>query len=179
MDSSESNLAKTVYMVIQSLLEKGIFSPHPENVMIERVGNRDIYPCGRRGPEGLDLSQLEWAAKEGRFWFSGPIKAMKIIIDKGSVQGDLRLEVDRMVFATSLNTLNYHDFEAVADKLREHARQLGLELAFQQPTATYNATLLLSSEKPLSEENVNDFIEKIHILHQSKMQNNHHTCFRS
>lgn len=106
-------MAKTVHMVVRSLLEKGVFSPHPEKVVIERVGNPDVYPCGRRGSEGLDLSQLEWAAKEGRFWFSGPIKAMKIITDKGSVQGELRLEVDRMVFATSLNTLNYHYFKAV------------------------------------------------------------------
>jgi hypothetical protein len=168
MDSSEPNLTRTVYLVIRILLEKGVFSPHPENVMIERVGNKDVYPCGRSyGAEGLDLSQLEWAAKEGHFWFNGPIKAIKIIIDKGLIQGDLRLELDRMLFETSLNTLNYHDFEAVANKLREVAQQLGLKLAFQQPTATYNVTLVVSSEKSLSAENVSDFIKKIHILHRS------------
>lgn len=166
--SSESDLTKTVYLVIRSLLEKGVFSSHPENVMIERVGYKGIYPCGRSyGPEGLDLSQLEWAAKVGHFWFNGPISAIKIIVDKGSVQGDLRLEVDRILFTTSLSTLNYPDFEAVASKLRDVALQLGLELAFQPSTATYNVTLAVSSEKPLSADNSIDFIGKIHTLHRS------------
>jgi hypothetical protein len=148
MNPSKPELAKIVYLVIRSLLQKGLLSPGPENVIIERAGIKDIYPCGRSyGPEGLDLSQLEWAAKEGRFWFIGPVKAIKIIMDKGSIQGDLRLEAERMLFTTSLNTLNYHDFETVVNKLREVAQQLGVELDFQQPATMCNVTLVVSSKK--------------------------------
>lgn len=168
MNPSETNLVKTVYWIIRSLLKRGVFSPRPENVVIERVGNREIYPCRRAyGPHGLDLSQLEWAAKEGRFWFDGPVKAIKIIIDKGPVQGDLQLGVNKIVFTTSLNTLNYNNFETVANRLKEVARQLGLELEFRQSTGRYNVTLIVSSETFLSVDNVNDFVEKLHILHQS------------
>jgi len=163
----EPGLIKTILLIIRSLLRKGVFSPRPENVMIERVGYDPIYPCGRSyGPEGLDLSQLEWAAKEGHFWFSGPIKAIKIVIDKGSMQGDLELGIDRMVFITSLSTLNYRNFEAVANRLEETARQLKLKIDFQ-PIGSYNIKLVVSSETSLSVNTVNEFINKLHILHQS------------
>ena len=59
MNPSEIGSPETIYLVIRSLLQKGIFSSHSENVLIERVGNRDIYPCGRSyGPEGLDLTKV-------------------------------------------------------------------------------------------------------------------------
>jgi hypothetical protein len=36
----------------------------------------DVAPCGKSySLERLDLSQLEWAAKVGHFWFLGPVKA--------------------------------------------------------------------------------------------------------
>jgi hypothetical protein len=167
MNSSESNLTKTVYTVIWSLLQQGVFSPQPENVAIERAAGNDIYPCRRSyGAEGLDMSQLEWAAKEGRFWFNGPIRAIKIIMDKGLIQGDLRLEIDRMSFTASLNTLNYRNFEAAARKLKAVALQNELELSFQQ-SSPYSVTLLVLSEKPLSTVNAKEFIEKIRILHEA------------
>ncbi len=166
-DSSEPNLTKTVYLVIWSLQNQGVFSPQPENVMIERAGGNDINPCRRSySAEGLDLSQLEWAAKEGRFWFNGPIKAIKIIKDKGLIQGDLRLEVDRMSFTASLNTLNYRNFEAAARKLKAVALQNELELSFQQ-SSPHSTILLVLSEKPLSVFNATEFIKKIHLLHKS------------
>lgn len=163
----ETNLTKKVYLVIRSLLQKDVFSPRPENVSIERVGNKPIYPCGRfYGREGLDLSQLEWATKKGHFWFGGSIKAIKIVIDKGSIQGDLELGIDKMVFITSLNTLNYKNLEVVVNRLREVAQQLKLELDFQ-PIGNYSIKLVVSSETSLSVNNVNNFIDKLHILHQS------------
>lgn len=167
MDSSEPNLTKKVYLVIRSLQDQGVFSPQPENVMIERAGGNDIYPCRRSyGAEGLDLSQLEWAANEGRFWFNGPVRAIKIIQDKGLIQGDLRLEVDRMSFTTSLNTLNYPNFEAATRKLKAVALQNKLELSFQR-SSPHSMTLLVIAEKPLSIANATEFIKKIHILHES------------
>jgi len=167
MDSSEPDLARTVYTVIGSLLQQGVFSPQPENVVIERAVGNDIYPCRMScGAEGLDLSQLEWAANEGRFWFNGPIRAIKITMDKGSVQGDLRLEIDRMSFTTSLNTLNYRNFEAAARKLKAVALQNDLKLTFQR-TSPQSMALLVLSEKPLSVVNATEFIQKIHTLHES------------
>ncbi len=167
MDYSEPDLTRTVYRVVWSLLQQGVFSPQPENVAIEREAGDDIYPCRRSyGESGLDLSQLEWAAKEGRFWFSGPVRAIKIIMDKGLIQGDLRLELDRMSFTTSLNTLNYRNFEAVARDLKSVALQNELELTFQR-SSPYSVILLVSSEKLLSVANATDFIRKIRLLHES------------
>jgi hypothetical protein len=167
MDSSEPNLTKTVYRVISSLLKEGVFSPQPENVAIERADGGDIYPCTRSyGAGGLDLSQLEWAAKEGRFWFSGPVTAIKITMDRGLIQGDLRLEMDRMSFATSLNTLDYRNFEAAARKMKAAAQQNGLELSFQR-SSPYNVNLLVSFGKPLSVDNASEFIAKICALHEN------------
>jgi hypothetical protein len=167
MDYSEPDLTRTVYTVIWSLLQQGVFSPQPENIAIERAAGEDIYPCGRSyGAEGLDLSQLEWAVKEGRFWFSGPVRAIKIIMDKGSVQGDLRLEIERMSFTTSINTLNYRNFEAAARRMKDAALQNELELTFQR-ASPYSMALLVSSEKPLSVTNATEFIKKIYRLHES------------
>lgn len=167
MYASEPDLTKTVYTVVWSLFQQGVFSPHPENVVIERADGNDIYPCRRGyGAEQLDLSQLEWAAKEGRFWFSGPVRALRIIMDKGLIQGDLRLEIDRMSFATSINTLNYRNFEAAAKKLRAIADCNELELTFQR-SSTNTMALLVVSEKPISVVNATEFIEKIRILHEA------------
>jgi len=167
MESSEPSLTKTVYLVIWSLQNQGVFSPQPENVMIERAAGPDIYPCRRSyGAEGLDLSQLEWAAKEGRFWFNGPIRAIKIIMDKGSIQGDLRLEIDKMSFATSLSASDYHNFEAAITRLKAEAQSYGLRLSYKRPNP-YNMILVVSCEKPLSVANATDFIKEIHILHKS------------
>lgn len=167
MDSSEPNLTKTVYTVIWSLLQQGVFSPQPENVIIERVGGTDIFPCRRSyGAEGLDLSQLEWAANEGRFWFNGPFKAIKIIKDKGLIQGDLRLELDRMSFSASLNASDYRNFEAAITRLNAEAQSHGLSLSYKRPNP-YNIILVVSSEETLSVVNVTEFIKKIHLLHES------------
>lgn len=104
--------------------------------------------------------------KKGQFWLSGPFKDLKIIIDKGQIQGDLELEIDRMVFITSLNVLNYQSFETAARKLREVSQQLGLKLEFQT-LGNYDMKLAITNETSLSVGNVNDFIEKLHALYQS------------
>ena len=168
MEPSKPWLPETIYLVIKNLLEKGILSPSPESVMIERVGRDPIYPCGKSyGPEGLDLNQLEWAVREGKFWFLGPIKAMKLIIKTNSIEGDLQLETNKMIFATSLNILNYCNFETVANKLKKVSQELGLDLIFEQINGSYNVNLTISYEMPISINNVNEFIKKIFILNKS------------
>ena len=163
---SDPETIKAILLIVRSLLRRRIFSPRPENIVIGRFDEPPIYPCGRYGPEGLDLSQLEWAAREGRFWFSGPIRVIKIILDRGSMQGDLELGAERMEFITSLCTLNYRDFEGVIDRLRQVAKQLELELGFE-PIGSHNIKLVVESYVPLSVKTVNNFIDKLHVLHQS------------
>ena len=167
MGFSEPNMTKTVYLVIWSLQNQGVFSPKPENVMIERTGGPDIYPCRRSyGSEGLDLSQLEWASKEGRFWFNGPVIAIKIIKDKGPIQGDLRLEVDRMSFSTSINASDYRNFEAAITRLKDAAQSYGLRLSYKRPNP-FILILVVSYDKSLSVTNATEFNDKIRLLHQS------------
>ena len=167
MDASEPNLTKTVYTVIWSLLQQGVFSPQPENVIIERADGPDIYPCRRSyGAEGLDMSQLEWAAKEGRFWFNGPFRAIKIIKDKGLIQGDLRLEVDRMSFSTSLNASDYRNFEVAITRLKAETQSYGLRLSYKRPNP-YKLILVVSCDKSLSVANATEFNDKIRLLHES------------
>lgn len=165
---SDLDLTRTIYLVIQSLLKRDIFSHNPENVFIERVGEKPIYPCGRvaHGYEGLDLSQLEWAAKEGHFWFSGPIKSLRIVMDKGPIQGDLELEPNKMFFITSLNRLNYKNFEAVVERLKQSAQDLKFELDFQSIRINV-VKLVVTFKMPLSVKNVDDFVTKLHVLYQS------------
>jgi hypothetical protein len=157
-------IIKTLPHIIHSLLLKKVFSPLRENVIIERIDREPIYPCRRYGPEGLDLDQLEWAANEGHFWFSGPIRAIKIIFDKDPMQGDLILEINKITFITSLNTLNYQNFEAVIRKIKDAALQLGLTLDFQGIT-NYDVKLTASSTTFLSVDNVNDFVNKLQSVH--------------
>lgn len=168
MNSSDLN-PEVVYSVISYLCRKGILSPNPENVSLEREGHPDVAPCGKSyGPERLDLSQLEWAAKVGHFWFAGPVKAIKIIVDKGRVQGDLRLEAEKVMFTTSLNVFNYKNLDQVVKKLRQTARQFSLKIEFQQNAMMpYQLTLTISSQKILSTDNVNEFLGQIRRLHQS------------
>lgn len=168
MVPSQPWLPETIYLVMKSLLEKGILSSSPESVMIERVGRDPIYPCGKSyDPEGLNLGQLEWAAREGKFWFLGPIKAMKLIIKTDSIEGDLQLETNKMFFITSLNILNYYNFETVVYKLKKASQELGLELIFEQINGSYNVNLTISYKMPISLNNVNEFIKKIFILNKS------------
>lgn len=86
------------------------------------------------------------------------------------IEGELRLEIERMMFTTSFSILNYENFEAVVQRLREVSKQLRLGIEFKQPSGTNNVILTISLEKPLSEFNLNDFLEKIHILHHSTEQ---------
>jgi hypothetical protein len=168
MEPSKPWIPETIYLVIKSLLEKGILPHNPESVIIERVGRDSIYPCGiSYGPEGLDLGQLERAASEGKFWFLGPIKAVRLIIKTDSIEGDLQLEINKMIFTSSLNTLNYYNFETVANKLKKVSQELGLELIFKQINGSYNVNLTISYEMPISINNINEFIKKIILLHQS------------
>jgi hypothetical protein len=163
---SDPDTIRTILLIIRSLLDRKAFSPRPENVVIERVDREPIYPCGRYGPDGLDLSQLEWAGKEGHFWFSGPIQIVRIILDKGSMQGDLELGIDRIRFITSLCPLNYRDFDSVVEKLKEVAQQLELELGFES-IGHDSIKLTAESEASLSVGSVNDFVDRLHVLHQS------------
>lgn len=72
-----------------------------------------------------------------------------------------------MKFISSLNILNYSDFESVAHRLREVSQILGLGLIFQQLNRTYSVILKITYNVIPSVEKVDEFLDKLQVLHQS------------
>ena len=69
---------RLVHIIVSGLLEREALSDNPRTVEMTREGYTSIFPCGSFGGPKLDLSQLEWALKEGKWWFLGPIKQLKV-----------------------------------------------------------------------------------------------------
>lgn len=159
---SESELTSEIYHIIQNLVQEGRISGNPENVRIERVNREVIRPCRRSShPNSLNLEQLEWAANNGHFWFLGPIKSLKVILNRGKVQETLVSELNRISFITILNELNYEDFTQVKSSLVKSAANLGFRVQFSQPSDSHNVKVSISAEKNLSERHVKDFLAGI------------------
>lgn len=68
---------EAVHKILQYLLDKEALSKDPSTVEMKREGYPSVYPC-RGGGLKLDISQIDWALKEGKWWFMGPIKQLKI-----------------------------------------------------------------------------------------------------
>lgn len=68
---------KAVYDAMKYLMDKNALSEDPLNVEMTREGYKPVNPCSR-GVDKLDLRQLEEAKKEGKWWFIGPIKSLRI-----------------------------------------------------------------------------------------------------
>ncbi|GAH05768.1 unnamed protein product, partial [marine sediment metagenome] len=81
LDLKESKQVRALYIIMHALDSKGILSDDPYSVCIEREGRKSVYPCGRGYP-GLDLNQVDGAAKSGNFWFSDGIKILWLEVDK-------------------------------------------------------------------------------------------------
>ena len=159
---SEAKLARVYYAIVRTLWEKRLISRDPLSIRIERSDRNPIPPCARSyGPDPVDMSQLEWAAQNGRFWFAGLVKSLNIIIDKGPRQGRLELEPNKMKFMTWLNILNLENTEIVVKRIKESSGQFGVLCHFDQPRNSYNLVLTLYMEKTLSQQNVNEFLKKI------------------
>ena len=107
----DPELVATLLSIIKMILGKRLVSDHTNSIEIVRVGRPPVVPCRKsQRPDKLDISQLEWAAEKGEFWFFGPIKSLNVLLDRGIVQGTLVSELDRISFITTLNELNYEDF---------------------------------------------------------------------
>jgi len=159
---SEPELASEIYHIVRNLVKEGRISGNPENVRIERVNREAIRPCRRSSdPNSLNLEQLEWAANDGRFWFLGPIKALKVILNRGKIQEILVSELNRISFITILNELNYEDFTQVRSNLVKSAANLGFRVQFSQPSDSHNVKVTISAEKTMSERHVKDFLAGI------------------
>lgn len=158
---SEPELASEIYHIVRNLIKEGLISGNPENVRIERVNREAIRPCRRSSdPNSLNLEQLEWAANNGRFWFLGPIKALKVILSS-KVQEILVSELNRISFITILNELNYEDFTQVRSNLVKSVANLGFSVQFSQPLDSHNVKVTISAEKAMSERHVKDFLAGI------------------
>ena len=66
-----------VYNVLKYLQGKSTLPKNPRDVEMTRENCESIYPC-RRGTDMLDITQIEWAKKQGKWWFNGPIKDLII-----------------------------------------------------------------------------------------------------
>lgn len=73
----ESEQTEAVHMILQYLLDKEVLSDNPSTVEMTRENYPSVYPC-RRGFPKLDIDQIIWAEKEGKWWFIGPIKQLRI-----------------------------------------------------------------------------------------------------
>jgi hypothetical protein len=141
---------KEIYKIVRYLLRDGRISGNPENVKIQRFCREAIRPCGKsNGPLPLNLNQLEWAINKEAFWFRGPVK------------GSLVCEPNKLTFTTTLNELNYNDFTSKAKRITDSLVQLGLDVQFEQPHDSHNVIVHVSTQIPLSEQNVVEFLEQI------------------
>jgi hypothetical protein len=83
---------KEIYKIVRYLLRDGRISGNPENVKIQRFCREAIRPCGKsNGPLPLNLNQLEWAINKEAFWFRGPVKSLKVNLDRTPIIGKPRL----------------------------------------------------------------------------------------
>lgn len=78
---------RAVYNIVRFLVDKKALGEDPSKVEMMRQDRRSVMPCGRGFGE-LDLEQLEWARKEGRWWFIGPVTELKLgLKDKAMITG--------------------------------------------------------------------------------------------
>lgn len=92
LDLKEAKQVRALYIIMHALDSKGILSDDPYSVCIEREGRKSVYPCGRGYP-GLNLNQVDGAAKNGKFWFSDGIKTLWLEVDKERSK-DFNLELE-------------------------------------------------------------------------------------
>ncbi len=79
--------SKATYMILRNLLDHDLLSSDPYTVAIEREERPPVYPCRRGFPGGpISIEQLEWANRERKFWFLGPIKILWIELDEKKKQ---------------------------------------------------------------------------------------------
>ncbi len=158
---SESEWTRAIFPVVKMLSEQGLVSRNTRYVRIKRSGRKPVYPCRRSyGPDLLDISQLEKAAQDGKYWFLGPITSLEIAFGELRA-GQLELEPGRMKFSVNLSTLSYNDFKATSQRIIELSERFGCQVRFQPTRNSFNARLTISEEKALSPQNVRQFLEII------------------
>ncbi len=159
---SEPQLARIIYEIVKMLCDKNLVSGDPLKIQIQRTDREPIHPCGRsHGPDVLNMSQLAWAAEQGHFWFLGSIKSLDVVLDKGSTQGYLEGTPKRTTLTTSVNRLNFEDWEKTARHMKKTSEQLGLQIYFEELPGSHSVVLKVSVPLLLSAQNVSVFLEKV------------------
>jgi len=156
-------LVTTTLSIVKMILGKRLVPDNPRSIEIVRVGRPSVFPCRKsQRPGKLDISQLEWAAEKGEFFFLGPIKSLNVSLNI-TMNGQLELEVNNVLtFNTRLNALNFEDFNSIAGKIKKTASELGIETHFEGDPGQYqDIKLSLFTKKSLSESNVRDFIDTV------------------
>lgn len=158
----DSIWVKEVYRIIRDLLQDRRLSGNPNLVTIKRYERDEIHPCaGVTGPIPLKLNQLEWASKEGRFWFDGPIESLEVKIDRRGLKGWLEMTYNQISLVFGINPLNYQNFSSLAQKLKQSLEAEGFQTDFQQADNSYNVEVYISKAIPLQKQNVIEFLSSI------------------
>jgi hypothetical protein len=159
---SEVEMTKEIHSIVKILMDQGWLSGDPHDIVIERVGRVPVRPCRRsEKPKVLNLEQLEWAKREKHFWFSGPVKSLKIKLANGTVRKTYMQELDGISFETVVNELNYDDFRETIRRLKSIAGGFGLKIDILPGKRHHETKVEISSEKPMSEPNINEFLQGI------------------
>ncbi len=142
--------------IVKMLCEKRLLSRDPNKLTINRVDREPKHPCAKSyGPDILDLSQLEWAYTEGKFWFSGPINSLEATIDSGRIKGQLIMETNVITHITylGLGPLNRTSME-------ESAKQFGMQVYFDGDVISRNIRLIVTAHQKLSIESASEFLDR-------------------
>ena len=104
-----------LHTIIHSFENEGLLSDDPASVCIEREGYRSVYPCSRGYP-GLDLSQIDWAFENKKFWFNGTIKTLWIDLDTEKAE----INADKVEFSKELviNLTENRGFNIIFERYR-------------------------------------------------------------
>ena len=69
--------ATALYYILATLNDFRLLENDPLTVAIIRKERDPVYPCAR-GDQDLKMNQVKWAHENGKFWFLGPIKKLRI-----------------------------------------------------------------------------------------------------
>ncbi len=139
-----SDFPSAIYEVLKYLVSEKSFK---DSVVFERPMTRH-----KKNIES-SLEQLEWAAKNRKLWFLGPIDWVRFECKLRALRGILSIGKNVMVFKT-LGKISE------AETLLPLLEQQGLEVDLQE-VRTFTVEISVWDNKPFSPQNVRAFLEKL------------------
>jgi len=140
----DSDFPAAVYKVLNHLVKEESFE---DSVIFERPKIRH-----KKDVES-SLEDLEWAAKNRRFWFMGPYDWIRFDRKSEPLEGSLFTGENTIVFKILVKTDE-------AEKLLQLFKQQNLEVDLQE-MSPFTVELSIWDKKPFSPENITEFITKL------------------